>query len=963
MLIEGVISLHRPIFYFTSANMQLFYTRIIIFLILFFFQGTLWAQTRMGVVKGIVSDSLNGKTLASATINVLDGKDSSLISFARSKENGSFEIAKLNPGNFILMVSYTGFTKVMVPFSVTTEKPVFDAGMVNMVSNSTLDGVTVTAAPVQIKGDTVEFNAGSFKVNKPNAVVEDLLKRLPGVEVDKDGNIKANGQDVRRVLVDGKEFFGTDPKLATRNLQADMVNKVQVFERKSDQSRFTGFDDGNTEPTINLTLKEDKRNGVFGRVAAGGGTDERYQTNANINKFKKGEQLSFIGQANNINQQGFSLLDALSFSGANAGAGGGRGGFGNIAGSGLAIQGFNNNQQQGITATQAAGLNYNNFKKSNLDLTSSYFFNGTQLRNEFVTRRETAVADSFQIYNETGNSGRNNYNHRINMGIDWKLDSFHSVRITPTISFQQTESYTNKVFSTKGVKGVTLSDGLNKQRNENVGYNVGLNALYRYKFKKAGRTFSTEVRLGSNQSDAEGEQFTVNNSFNGPTMGRVDTLDQRNFTDASTQTLGATLRYTEPMSKRSIMEFSLFHNQNSSNRNQRTFDRNRLTGEYDRPNVRLTNLFDNDYFTTGGGLKYRENRTGWNYTIGADLQRAELKSLVQGKGEPISQTFFNILPNAQIQIGKNRYRNFRIFYNGTTQNPTVTQLQPIEDISDPLNITKGNPELKQSFTNAFRVNYSSFDPYTQKSFFIFGNIRQTFNAIVNSDSLFINGFRLTTFENVAGIYSGNLNANMGFPVKIAESKINMNLGAGLAYGKNKNILNNKENQIHNLNITQRVSATYLFKELFDVTLGGNINWNRVTYSLQAAQNTNFLTYGADLDLNFFLPKGFTLGNTITYNGNSGRADGFNPNFTLWNAYLAKSVLKNKRGEIRLTAYDLLNQNTGLDRTANGNFVQDTKYLVLNRYFLLTFTFNLSKFGNIGGQQGGGPRMMMMGMPR
>lgn len=917
-----------------------------------------FGQTRIGQVKGQVSDSLTGKPLASATINVLDAKDSSLVSFARSRDNGTFEVNRLAAGDFILIVSYTGFQKETRRFSITPEVPVADLGSLLLSSNSTLEGVTVMAAPVQIKGDTVEFNAGSFKVNKPNAVVEDLLKRLPGVEVDKDGNIKANGQDVRRVLVDGKEFFGNDPKLATRNLQADMVNKVQVFERKSDQSQFTGFDDGNTEPTINLTLKEDKRNGVFGRVTAGAGTEERYQGNANINKFRKGEQLSFIGQANNINQQGFSLLDALSFSG--GGAGSARLGLAAPGGGGIAIQGFNGNQQQGITTTQAAGLNYNNFKNSKLDFTSSYFFNGTQLDNEFVTRRETAVADTFQIYNEPGKSGRDNFNHRINMGIDWKIDSFNSIKITPNLSYQTTESFTDKIFSTTGIKGTVLSDGLNRSANTNEGFNLNVNALYRHRFKKAGRTFSTELRLGNNISDGEGSQFTINKSYGGPAAGRRDTLDQRNFTDAQTNNLGATVRYTEPMSRRSLLEASFFHNQSSSERNQRTFNFNKTTGNYDIVNIRLTNLFDNDYITTGAGLKFRENRTGWNYTIGADIQNAELKSLVQGKAEPIAQSFLNVLPNAQIQIGKNRYRNFRLIYNGTTQNPTVTQLQPIEDISDPLNLTKGNPQLKQSFSNNFRINYNTFDPYTMKSFFLFGNIRQTFNAIVNSDSLFTNGARLTTYENVNGVYTANLNGNMGFPVKFGETSANINLGTGIAFGKNKNILNKEVNEINSLNLTGRVSATYLYKELFDVTIGGNINWNKVEYSLQSAQNTDFMSYGANLDLNFFLPKNFTLGNTVSYTGNAGRAQGFNPNFTLWNAYIAKSFLKNKRGEIRITAYDLLNQNTGIERTANGNFVQDTRYLVLRQYFLVAFTYNLSKFGNIGGGRGMGPRMMMMG---
>ena len=279
------------------------------------------AQTRAGIVKGIITDTAGKRNLASATINVLDAKDTSLITFGRSKEDGSFSISKLNTGDYILVVTYTGFRKIQQPFSITNDKPVYDFSMIPMTSVNTLKDVEVTAAPIVIRGDTIEYNAASFKVNKPNAVVEDLLKKMPGIEVDKDGKIKANGQEVKRVLVDGKQFFADDPKLATKNLQADMVNKVQVFDKKSDKSEFTGFDDGNSEPTINLTLKNDKRSGVFGKVSAGGGTEGHYQASANVNKFQKGEQLSFIGQANDINQQGFSLMDALSFSGGPGGGG------------------------------------------------------------------------------------------------------------------------------------------------------------------------------------------------------------------------------------------------------------------------------------------------------------------------------------------------------------------------------------------------------------------------------------------------------------------------------------------------------------------------------------------------------------------------------------------------------------------------------------------------------------------
>jgi hypothetical protein len=919
-----------------------------------------FGQAKIGTVKGNVVDTATKRFLPSATINVLDAKDSTLVSFGRSKENGSFEISRLAAGKYLLLVTYTGFNKVLQSFSITSEQPVAEFPLIAMTSNATLDAVTVIAAPVAIKGDTVEFNASSFKVNKPNAVVEDLLKRLPGVEVDKDGNVKANGQDVKRILVDGKEFFGNDPKLATKNLQADMVNKVQVFEKKSDKSDFTGFDDGNSEPTINLTLKNDKRTGVFGRVSAGYGTDDRYTANGNINKFKKGEQLSFIGQANNVNQQGFSLMDALAFGGGGGFGGGGRGGTTAITNAlGLAGQGSG---QQGITATQAAGLNYNNFKSPKLDLNSSYFFNGTQLRNDYDLLRQSFIVDTTQRYNELGRTGRNNYNHRVNVAADWKIDSFNSIKVTPNFSYQETSTETIRDYNTVGQSGGLLTDGNARTNNESSGYNFAMNALWRHKFRRAGHTFSTQLTYGRNQSDANGSQYTVNTQYKGTAIFRSDTLDQINSTRTIASNYGVDMSYTEPMSRRSLMEFNVFYRFNENINDRKTFDLNRTTRQYDRPNLRLTNYIDNEYSYAGGGLSFRENRTGWNYSVGVRAQQATLTSLIQGKAEPVSQKFFNLLPSAQVQIGKNRYRNFRLIYNGTVQNPSVSQLQPLEDISDPLNITRGNPNLKQSFSNNFRVNYSSFDPYTMKSFFLFVNARQTSNAIVSSDSIGQFGGRYTTYENVNGIYSFNANASIGLPVKIGDSRANLNLTTGAGLNRNVNLLNKENNRINNYNLSQRLSINYNYKELFDVNIGGRVVWNRALYSLQAAQNTSFFTYTADAETNWYLPKGFTIGTDVAFTANTGRADGFNQRFTLWNAYVAKSFLKNNRGELRLRANDILNQNTGISRVTTGNFVEDTRYTVLRRYFTLSFTFNLSKFGASPAVPGV-PRMMMMGAPR
>jgi hypothetical protein len=915
------------------------------------------AQIRAGIVTGSVIDTIGKQKLVSATINVLDAKDSSLVAFGRSNEKGSFSISRLNNGNYVLVVSYTGFNKLEKAFTVTTDKPVCDFGLIAMTSKNTLKDVEVTAAPIVIRGDTIEFNAGSFKVNKPNAVVEDLLKKLPGIEVDKDGTVKANGQEVKKILVDGKVFFANDPKLATKNLQADMVNKVQVFDKKSDKSEFTGFDDGNSETTINLTLKSDKRTGVFGKASAGGGTDERYKANANINKFQKGEQLSFIGQANNVNQQGFSIMDALSFSGGP----GSSGGAGLMNGSSGLNVSNGSNTAQGITATQAAGLNYNNFKSSKLDLNSSYFFNGTQLNNNYNTRRESYIGDTTQLYNENGTNFKNNYNHRFNAAIDVKTDSMNSLKITPAFTYQTTTTGTQRSFNTLGAKGNLLSDGYSNTANSQQGYNLSTTALWRHRFQKKGRTFSAELNVGRNESDGDGSQFTVNNRYTNSALLSTDTLNQKNITNAVAGSYSANLSYTEPVSRRSLIEISTWYNHSDNKSNKTTYDYNIAGGKFDLLNDRLTNFFDNSYNYKGAGIAYRENRKGWNYMIGTKFQSADLNSYLQTTKTNVSQSFFNVLPTAQLQISKNRYRNFRLIYSGTTTQPTVAQLQPVEDISDPQNITKGNPGLKQSYNNNLRISYNSFDPYTMKSFFVFVTAKQTFNAIANNDSINAFGGKRTTYENVNGVYNANMNMAIGLPVKMGETKAKLNLNTYASYAHNINLLNDKNNNITGINASENASLTYTYKELFDITGGGGINWNLAQYSLQASQNTNYFSYTGNFDFDLYLPGGFTFETNIDYTKNTGRSAGYNNSFVLWNAAIAKSFLKNKRGEIRFSTNDILNQNSGLTRNTNGNYVEDTRYTVLQRYALLTFTYSLNKFGNIGGNRRG-PQVMMMGKP-
>jgi 5-hydroxyisourate hydrolase-like protein (transthyretin family) len=393
--------------------------------VLMLFSLNILAQSD-GSIAGKVTDTSSGQPVAEATVTVLDTKDSSLVSFARTDQEGRFRIRGLNSGDYRLLITHIGFYNYSSRLRISADLKDFRLDNISLKAKSKmLQEVTVLqeAPPVTIRKDTIEYNAGSFKT-KPNAVVEDLLKKLPGLQVDKDGKIKANGEEVKKVLVDGKEFFGNDPKTATKNLPADIVDKVQVFDKKSEQAAFTGFDDGNSEKTINLTLKPEKRNGLFGRTVAAAGNKERYQGSLNLNQFSGERQLSVIGISNNINKQGFSFAEILNFSEAMNGVG--RGGM--IENNSLPVQGLTNSP--GITTTTAGGINYNDKWNSNMDVTGSYFYNKTGTELKQYAAQQWLLPGNNYFNNKSINARQANQNHRANLISDYKIDSVNSLRFS-----------------------------------------------------------------------------------------------------------------------------------------------------------------------------------------------------------------------------------------------------------------------------------------------------------------------------------------------------------------------------------------------------------------------------------------------------------------------------------------------------------------------------------------------------
>jgi hypothetical protein len=918
--------------------------------------GAVVMAQRNGSIKGTLTDTLAKQPVSAATITVLNKKDSSLVTFTMTDNKGYFEVTGMANGDYRMMISHINYHNVNKFVTIDDAGKIRDLG--NIVMNDlskVLDEVVVTAEapPVTLIGDTVQYNAGSFKV-QPNADVESLLKKLPGIKVEKDGTIKAQGQEVKRVLVDGKEFFGTDPKIATKNLPADALDKVQVYDRMSDAAQLTGFDDGNSEKTINLKLKKDKKKGLFGKAMAGGGTKDRFEGRFNVNSFKGARQMSVIGMANNTNAEGFSFMDMLNFTGElNRMRQGGNGSLNINLSDNSSMQGVGSNNT-GLRTIWGTGINYNNIIGSKTDFTSNFFYNHYNPKNESHIQRQYLLPDSSYFYNQNSYSNNINNSQRLNLSADIKLDSFHSLKISPSFGYQQTRNSTNSDYETLTQELGLANRGRSNNYSTSEGFNFRNDLLFRKKFRTKGRTLSLSLQTSINNSEGEGNLVSVNEFFKSSSAAiRTDSINQTNTTKGDLRSYSARAVYTEPLFKRSLLEFSVGKSNSSSTSDKITYDYNKQSGKFDRLNAMFSNNFENTYGYTSAGLRLRTQQKKFSLAAGLNWQQAELEGkIISGtKDSLISKTFYNLLPNARFQYNFNRYKNLSINYSAITSQPTVSQLQPVPDNSNPLNIRIGNPDLKQEFTNAIQLNFTSVNPFKNKNLFAFFTLQQTQNKIVNYDIIDSLGRKTTKPVNVNGVLRVNGDISLGLPVRFLKGTIN--LGSNMGYNKGRQFINGADNNINSLNIGPELRLEVNPDPKFDFSVSAGLNYYNTKYSLRRELNTEYFSQQYGTDVNWQLPKSFYFNTGFTYTINSQRASGFNTNVPLWNASLSKQFLRFNRGELKLSAYDLLNQNIGINRTTNLNYIEDSRVVNLQRYFLLSFTYSLSKNGLGSANDGGG----------
>lgn len=893
-------------------------------------------------LKGIVMDTANG-VLEGATVMLMEPKDSSLITFGRTQAGGLFELRNLTSQSYLLKISFLGlrsYSRLVLP----TESDLGVIKLEEMPHN--LNEVVIGAErnPIDILGDTIQYNAGSFKV-QPNAVVEDLLKKLPGVQVEKDGSIKAQGQPVRRVTVDGKDFFGRDPKVATKNLPADAVDKVKVFDRMSDQSMFSGIDDGQREKTIDLKIKEDRKKMAFGNLIGGYGPDQRYLLKCSINKFNKDRQVSLLAMGNNVNQQGFSVEEYLNFSGAarQMMAGGGRVSLNLDDDAGIPLD-FGG-RINGFQTNWSGGLNYNDRLSKKTEIQSNYLYSRSGQKAERTINRQNFLNGLTYRNQENSTQKQTTENNRLNITLDHKQDSLNTFRWTNNLGLGTTdtrlESNAQNLIQGEGVQ--SESD----RSTQNSGTNIRLNSelLWRHRFLKKGRNLSNVFNFGINNSSREG-RLNANNYLFGSNgqPERTDTLKQTNTQDNKRTTMGMTLSYTEPIVKRHYLETNYSIQSARNEVNRQVFD----IGEGEQTktfNPALSNRFISHFWFQKLGSNYRYSSKNLNFSGGVAIQKSRLEGDLILKQVRIGRDFLNLLPNLRFSYNFTSSRSLNINYDSDIQAPDIQQLSPIIDNTDPLNIMEGNPNLKPEYQHRFNGQFNNFNALNFSSFFASVNLIYTTNQISMAQWVGDNLVRTFRPINLRDNYNLNTSISQGFRIKPLKSRYTLSTGGG--FNRGLTLINDAENSTIRWESRNSFRWDFTPHDNFNLGAGATITYNHTAYSINHSQNQTFVNQNYEGELSWKVMPTVNFTSSLDYSIYNFAGSAFNQKIPIWSASVSKTFLKNNRGELKISTTDILNRNIYINRMAANNLVQDERIQTLGRYFLFSFTYKLGGLGGTG----------------
>ena len=906
-------------------------------------------------LKGTVIDSSTAPLIA-ATVVLLQPADSVMVSFAITDNQGGFVLNKIDPGQYYLQITYIGYGNFRQDITIDPEPFEQDLGTIFLSpKNTLLEQVVVKGehVPIVIKKDTIEYNADAFKV-KQNAMVEDLLKRLPGVDVERDGTIKAQGEDVENVLVDGKEFFGKDPKIATQNLPADVVDKVQVFDKKSEMAEFSGIDDGNEEKTINLALKEDKKQGYFGNIKGGFGTEdfnqisgnERYQGKLSINRFDHRLQFSLLGMANNVNDEGFSFNDYINF----------MGGWQNFMSGGkmnieIDSRGgipFGYAESPGITHTAAGGLNFNYDFNDKTEWQSSYFINRIENNTIQSISSQNLAGDKTFSQLEDSNRDNTNLNHRLNTTLRYKGDSTIQMTWINRLSFN-----TRDFQSISGAETFNIDNQLENKSaiefmEDGEQFSWTSDLTIRKRLNKPGRILTGNVSLTLGNADNIAFVDNKTDLFLDGNPHFTERVLQDQISDDQQTQYGIRLSFTEPIGNKTYLSLILNRNNYRNERLRDYYDLDPSVPSSRTYNSFLSNQYVRDYIYNSVGSNFKINRKKFKFNGGISLQLSELKGDILSENEQLEKNFTYFLPSFSIDYDFETSKNLNFSYRTRIQEPSLDQLQPLVNNSNPLYIYQGNPDLKPEYVHETNLHLVIFDQFSFTSFF--ANLRNSYtrNRIVDKNTIDESFRQIVTPINVDHDWNTNLYANFSTPLRFIKSKISVD--ANTNYNRGILFINELENNTNRWTNNITLTLENRKKEVVDAAIGTSLGTNSVSYSESEAFNQSYFDQTYFTDLSLYLPNSWVLESSFDYTRYSEETFGDQDDQAIWKASLSKSFLSKDQATLELSVFDILNQNQGINRSNSGNYIQESRTNVLGRYVMLSFNYRLAQFGALGGME-------------
>lgn len=911
------------------------------------------AQVYAQTVTGTVQSASDKSGLPGASV-VMKRAASEAVLTTMTDVEGNFRFERVASGSYTLEVRYLGYDMLSRPVQVA-QAPV-NVGVLGLQEQNTRLGEVqiIGRAPLgEQKGDTSQFNAKAFKT-APDASAEDLVTKMPGVQIQ-DGRIQAQGEEVRQVMIDGKRYTGEDVTTAMRNISSDMIENVQIFDAQSDQASFSGFEDGNRLKTINFITRRDRRQGYTGKVSAGYGTDDRYMAGAAVNYFNNDRRITVTGLTNNINMFDFSVGETPG-----GGMRGRRGGWG--GGSPI-----------GIINTNNFGLNYQDKWGRKIDVSANYNYTKRDIINNQYRFRDFVSDEAGLQYTENANNNDREDGHRLGMRLQYNINENNRLLVTPSLRLQHNDSFTGRNARTFDLNG-TLSESLNRASSDNTNISFDNNILYSKRFGNTGRILTTNFNTSINNVTGDGFQFEQTQNFEDPNRNvlrdQFVTLDRKNFSWS-----GST-NYSQKLGENSRWQLEYAIGNQRRDADRRTYDYVETAGEYSSFNIPLSSTFKSDYLSQSVGPSYQYRNDKARLQVNARYQYAVLNTDSQFPVDlrPMERSFQNFLPSAEYEFKFSQSQNLNINVRTNTNAPSVEQLQEVLDISNPLQARIGNAGLDQDYQTRFNVRYRNFNAETNRVFFIgmFGSMINNYVAnsvyTTNVPADIATGYelrpgaRLSRPENMDGFYNVRTFFNYGQPLNIISSNINFNGSVG--YSRIPGRIDNQENFSNNTNLGAGFNLSSNISEKVDFTVSSFSSYNIVSNTLRTTQNNNFFNQNSNLRLNWILWNDLVYRTEMNHQYNGGLSAGVDNSFLLWNMSVGKKVFKNKQGEISLSVNDLLKQNVSVRRNITESFVEDVQSSVLQRFFMLTFSYNIRSFAGAQApdQEQRGPGMYRGGRP-